>query len=622
MNRHSRPGRQQRQRPQSSPLTRREQLPTGQATALHATQANVQQLQSLLGNRAVGQLIQGKLQTPRAVAVRHPSLTAVQREPDPAKEGKGSRLRQGLESETGDAIRGIPSLAADYMGTGTVGPTVTAVEQGSAYQAPQGFEGFHMGGAAPDTATPIVGGGLGMFMNTINIAQHGPAMVSSLKEGGRLAGQMGAHHKRIAQGEEELFAATKILEEKYQETNVKFVDSFIGLTSGINGVINGLTTILSAALDAGAALTAAMAAAVTFAVGAGLSAITGTISAIRDFVAVHKKRKQKSAVSAMIAVYDQALKRHQKRAAKLQARVKYPDTDPNKFYKDLMELTEVTDTIKNTEMTLQGLKVAERKQGFKTKLFSGGVGLTSAAGGAALLAATLGAVAATPVGWALAATAALVTLGLVIGMKVKRNIRQDNVERMRQELELIEKAKAEGEVTDKDYWHRSIFEDMGLKKKGPLRRAFTRSKKSGKIKVGERKAQLEAYLAKYDTQAAGEHVWEGFKRTLTTKEGDVKVDNPAYKSEKKTPGVPKKITLREQLEAFIQHQTGDLEKFKKSMFHPAQEDSAKELLLGKLNLSYEKSSKEAEMMSDYDEEDSDSYLSELEEEDESSDYPY
>jgi hypothetical protein len=239
---------------------------------------------------------------------------------------------------------------------------------------------------------------------------------------------------------------------------------------------------------------------------------------------------------------------------------------------------------------IKGLMVAKRKQGFKTKLFSGGVSLGAAAGGAALLAATLGAVAATPVGWALAATAALVTIGLVIGMKVKRKIRQENVDRMRAELELIDEALDDGDLKEKDPWSRSYFEGQGLKKKEALRRAFTKSKKSGKITVGARKAEIEAYLTKYDTKAAGETVWEGFKRTLTTKEGDIKVDNPAYKSPQKTPDVPKKITVREQLEQFIQHQTGDVEKFKKSMFDPGQEDAAKELLLGKMNLKFEKKS--------------------------------
>lgn len=227
----------------------------------------------------------------------------------------------------------------------------------------------------------------------------------------------------------------------------------------------------------------------------------------------------------------------------------------------------------------RALAVAARKQGYKTKIVSGGIGTLSVASGALLLAAMLGASAALgPVGWAIAGVAILAGIGLAVGMKVKKAIRESNVVRMKDEKAMVDDYVNNGNLpsgittamfkgfqdkkqkgsapntpvpgTDQSAvdqrkaqtWHRGIFPVAEEKKKGWFNRLISK-KRSGTMTMAERQKHLTDYIGKYDTGAAGDTIVTGFIEVLrdeNSEDGQRPVQNPAFDENKPESDTNKK----------------------------------------------------------------------------------
>ena len=472
-------------------------------------------------------------------------------------------------------------------------------------------------GLGQDTAGGVISiltGTVGIGMGSYNIYKNAKNLKTSsedLKE-----------HLTLYEGDgttpadKSLFATVELLKRKKLEAQKGIAENSITVLGGISGLINGIAGLAGASILAG----------VAFAVGAGLNAIVGTISAFRDFFNAYKRSESKSEVGKVGAGYADAIKQVGEETSKTEGeveKIKERQTKNDQNYQkakailaayltakdpenhaeasvaldDLKRAAKWKVDIQNELLAKQtqiqkhekdfdkydkmriALKTAERKQGFKSKIGTGVLGLTSATGGALLLAAALGAAAATgPAGWVISGIALVGILGFAIGMAVKRSIRKDNVERMNQEIIELGTFIAEGKFTDghvptikgesiggdaaarkNNTWHRDMYGDR-VKKKGWFNKLFSKSK-SGKINVGKRADELKTYLQKYDKRAAADTIIDGFIESLKDgSEGDRKVKNPAYKDDlpqEIKDQTEKEVTLRDLNMGLLAHFFGD-----------------------------------------------------------------
>lgn len=278
------------------------------------------------------------------------------------------------------------------------------------------------------------------------------------------------------------------------------------------------------------------------------------------------------------------------------------------------EIADTVNDIQDTEQKYEeygkmvtALKTAERKQGFGGKIGSGIINTIGAAGGAALLAATLGAgAAAGPVGWILSGVALLGVIGYAVGMHIKRKIRESNVKRMKQEINLVASYIATGRLPSggtlpdgytkgadenarkDDMWHRVMFPTT--EKKGWFNKLISK-KRSGTMTMQERVDLITDYLGKYDKEAAGEVIATGFVKALQPgTEGDQEVQNPAYKDDlpdRIRTQTPKTVPLRDLNVGLLAHFFPNKEEEMKSALlsaDPDKQSDAKQLLIKKLKL--------------------------------------
>jgi phage gpG-like protein len=448
------------------------------------------------------------------------------------------------------------------------------------------------------------GGSVSVVGGSIGLISGGIKTVSKGMEWHEANTQLEALDSRKT--EEGIYATIAIWERKRAAAikgTAEGSGSVIGSISGLIGSIAGL---------AGAqALSAAMSA-----FGGILGAVTGTIMAVRDFMNVHKRRKAKNAIALVIDSYTQIASDVQTQMnSKLNEVKSATNSLKTAKPKDRAGLRSQLTTLKGELAALEtkfdgidnmrlSLAVAKRKQGFGGKVFSGITNLVGAAGAGALAGLALGgAVAAGPAGWALAGVALAAALGYFIGMKVKKAIRESNVKRMNEEIVLVKEFIATGKVQGADVmlpngtnasaipsqrrkaviWRREMFPTV--EQKGWFNKLISKSK-SGTMTIGERLVELEAYLDKYDKSAAANTVWEGFKRALAPgEEGDMEVDNPKFDAKNPT-AAPAKITLRQSIEALIDHfLPGKLADVQKAIAAGGdKEDNTRKLLLQKMKL--------------------------------------
>ncbi|MEM9907746.1 MAG: DUF4157 domain-containing protein [Cyanobacteria bacterium P01_D01_bin.44] len=495
---------------------------------------------------------------------------AVQRKPNKIANPLIQRTLRGATHVAGendevdmDAVKdetsGVVDTAAAYLGTGGAGPNGDPFP-GSAPNS----EGAQMGGGGIGNAEAAnaTGGILGTAVNLYS----GVKSAQQLKESVSDYQAKGAEIQDLkGKGNPELYAAITLLEKEQRQAARSGAESSVSLFAAINGVCNGITTAINAIAGLSEGLSVALAN-LTFGIGAGLNALMGTINAIRDINTARKRSKKQDATQQLVGfcqkLSDQLgveVAQKQQRTQALEQRINtftsmvaenlanpkissedririgaYHDSEIKASKQEIeqlgAEIPAVEAKITTMGQMMSGLSVSARKQGWKEKgVVSGGLNLMGAAGGAALLAATIGGVAAaaTPIGWALSGVAAVSILIYTTSKYVKRNIRNSNVVRMRQEKALIEQSIAQGTKSNQDLWNRSEFPTE--EKKGTFNKflnkiaPWKKKSKSGQTSIGERLNHIDAYLAKYDIEAAGNHVYEGILAALTQGQGAEKV---------------------------------------------------------------------------------------------------
>lgn len=524
--------------------------------------------------------------------------------PQPKLDGEKakSRGRRALEKTEGflghdvtGGVLGVAGKVGDYFGIGKAGPSYGNVVKPGSEPTIGGSGGSHwMGG---DIAK--LGGSLGVGVNALTGLVGAKDSLKNMGKAGASQAELGQYRKHYESGQRELFAAVELVKRKRDAALKGAAEGSGGFLAGVNGVINGIATLANSGALA----------AVTFGIGAAFGVLTETIAGIRDAFAVYKRHRARAATRNVIQAYESLLAARQ---SELEAMFARGETD-------VSALKAAGETIEKTTKMLQALKLSERKQGFKGKIFGSGGHFVAAAGAAALLAGTIGGVAAsaTPVGWVLGGVALVAGLSFAIGMAVKRSLRASNVKRMNVEKLFVQEYIANGTVKGQaqgaydakgnlitspddnaertpdqraeDVWHRFIVEPEGDKdvvKKGWFNR-LTSKKKSGKLTMGERQDELNAYLAKHDTGQAGDTIWEGYKAALLTDEGKVMVDNPKYREKGKGARLPRKVTLRETIEDLVAHffGKGKVQDFKAAMQAGGKrEQEAKKLMLQKMKV--------------------------------------
>ncbi len=463
--------------------------------------------------------------------------------------GVGSNIKD--DSSLSDEVLASADNTAAYLGTGLTGPSYANATNSTLPEPHTGDLGSG-GGTAPGVTG--AGGGLAAAVNIATGAKAAHGLLTSKRS--EKTADYNAKNALLEGGNQQLYAAVQVLEKEKDKAVTSDLENIEQLGASINGVINGITTLLNSVASVANTATAAVSA-VTFGIGAGLNALVGTINGVRDSLNAHKRRMRQESVgqltdfcNALLAQYlgtiegiQQGIMGSQKQyALSHQYLRQHPDPDPGDKAYDIHVLV-VRDHQEYlvgergkiqaleakmpvvTEM-ISGLNVAGRKLGYKDKAATAAMNLTGAAGGAALLAATIGGVAAaaTPIGWGLAGAAAVGLLIWQTGKHVKRQIRGSNVLRMREERELINQAISQG-THPSTIWYRDNFPTE--EKKGWFNRltsAVFNKKKSGKMTLSERLDELNAYLAKYDTEDAGQKVYAGVLAALTTDQGNDKVD--------------------------------------------------------------------------------------------------
>jgi len=217
-----------------------------------------------------------------------------------------------------------------------------------------------------------------------------------------------------------------------------------------------------------------------------------------------------TALKDEIKAHDNAIRKLLPKIKKIEIKIKKAEDTIQAEYQE---------SIKPVLKLISGLQVSKRKQGYKEKAGTASLNFMGAAGGAALLAATIGGVAAaaTPIGWTLAGLAAVGILIYTVGKKVKRKIRKSNVKRMKAERDLILYDLEWNNVQKGSRWNRREFK---LREERGQFNKFGRRKKSGKITIEKRLAEIDTYLKKYDVESAGDEVYEGVKSALKGEQGD------------------------------------------------------------------------------------------------------
>lgn len=474
----------------------------------------------------------------------------------------------------------------DYLGTGTGGP------QGPwGTPVSGGATGTHwMGGDAP-----VVGGTIGATANLYGAVRTGARLkgnVEALKQNKEtLAAMEGAYAGGAAPDMRYLFASVELLrKENRQLKREVYWDNPVGLLSSLNGVANGIST----AVSSGGSAAATAVGAVTFAIGGALNALVGTVSAMRDAFNIYKRSVRERRIQTVLQSYLGILAGREAELMDLYTQASAAGGLDVGAAPVRPRVQATVQAIDEATAMLQGLRVAGRKQGAKTKGASLLVNLTSAGGGAALLAATIGGVAAaaTPIGWGLAAAAAVAGLTLVIGKAVRKSTIQKNVVRFRAEKQALEADIAAGNLALGAQWNRGVTQAAAASTgiAVPEKSFFAKFGRSGFSKqypanpiVQNRVDYITRYLAKYDAEEAADNVWAGIKRALAPgAEGDTQVEGP---------NPPATITLREQIRLMIADFLGklgsddwqtDVASFEQSI--QADEDSARKLLLQKMKL--------------------------------------
>lgn len=595
----------------------------------------IQRLQRTHGNQFVQRLI-----------MRSQAASSQPREGTPALISTGrkkqiQRVTSGRSLTGDDVEEGIGNTndlvghVGDWLGTDpSKGLAVSESQQVGYGDARTGMGQDKLGGSI-SVITGTVGTGMGIYKTG-----------KSGMEWHEAEQELRDTQERVRNGEAGLFATVQLLERKKAAAQKGTAEGVGSILGGISGFINGVAGLASAAVVAG----------VAFGCGQALNVLIGTINAIRDFMNVAKRSKAKSAISKVLSAYtqladDQATKvedkkneidqlasqekaldkqlasyrqkrnnaKSQKAKSRYQTKVdeiKDQKRDLNNQLQTLAnELARIEGDFDKFDSMRQSLATSKRKQGFGSKIFSGLTNLVGVGGSAALLAATIGGVgaAAGPVGWVLGGIALVAMLSFFIGREIKQSIRKSNVTRMQTELPFVEEYITTGKVGGVDKttetnplvrethpWTRDMFTEAGVPKKGWFNKLISK-KKSGTLTMGERRAELKEYLGKYDKDAAANTVWEGFKRALTTAEGDLEVDNPAFDQKLKDAvdngtrtdvqpddtRLKPKITLKEQIENLIAHFFG---KNKVAQFVEAinaggtKEQDARTLILQKMKL--------------------------------------
>ena len=408
-----------------------------------------------------------------------------------------------------------------------------------------------------------VGGGFGIAVNTF----------SALKSYDETREAFNAHQEASeslaeleAQGAPELYAAIQILEREQANARQGMAEGGASLIAAINGVGNGISTFINGFANAfsySSVAAATVIATATFAIGAGLNALMGTISGIRDIRTGIRRTLKRGATQELLDFCEKLSTQQEASLAAKRARIDELKEIEGNLQAELLtsqartladdllaaklqqlknvgqevvtlgeEVAKDGDQVSMLTKMVGGLSVSARKQRAKEKGGTAFLNLTGAAGGAALLAATIGGVAAaaTPIGWALSGIAAVSILIYTFSKFYKRKIRNSNVIRMRQEKAAIEAALSADPPTTTWHsaWNRDDFPTD--EKKSRLNRFLNeiapwKSKgKSGQITIGDRLNQLDAYLAKYDVESAGDAVYEGIAAALTQDVGDQSVE--------------------------------------------------------------------------------------------------
>jgi hypothetical protein len=612
--------------PQQSTSATQIQRAVDNPTSETLTPDVIQSLQRTHGNQVVQRLI---------MRANRPAAT-VQRA------GRMRRIGDSLEDDPGvlDAI----GTFGDYLGTDPtqgLGANITGVDNGTGTGA-TGL-GQQTGGNVISVATGALGTGINIYGMVKNVGAWQEA------NEGLKTHEPGYKGDGTTPGDKELFATVELLKRKRLAAQKGTAESAGGILGGISGLINGIAGFFSSAAAGVVAGTAFAAGAGLGALVGTINAIrdffnvhkrrkgqksvqnvinayislaaplSATVSnkkplyeaAVQDGLRLQgEKTKIEQATRLLVAAF-RAGKRTPEMFTKAQQIKQLTQDNDDAIQTVATRISTLGDEVRDAEQEFDkidkmrvALATSKRKMGYKGKITSGITNLVSAGGAAALFAAAVGAgAAAGPVGWVLSGLAIVAALSFFIGMKIKRSIRKSNVTRMNAELLLVGEYINSGTIAGTaspgasptvderkmDTWKRDMFTGKGgVTEKGWFNKLISK-KKSGTLKIGERKTELEVYLAKYDKDKAGETIIEGFTNALKPgAEGNQMVDNPKFDATKAPgPNNVQKITLRETIENLLKHFFGDkADDMKLSLLstNPQKSGEAKKLIMQKMKL--------------------------------------
>ena len=247
------------------------------------TPDNVIALQRQFGNQYVLKMMQRKKDAD--------TTSSTNSQPTPLIQRAGGTRSIHDQDETVDdpGLNDTVGTIGDYLGANPdEGLSIMGGDNGTGDQ----LTGVDLGttGSVISTVTGTVGTGIGVYNMYKNIKNHTEANAALKENKTKYEGD------GTIPGDKELYATVELLKRKKSDAVKGEWENAGNILGGISGFINGVSGFFSGA-------TAAMVSGVAFGVGAGLNAIIGTISAIRDFVSAGKRAKTKKEIGKVRAGY-------------------------------------------------------------------------------------------------------------------------------------------------------------------------------------------------------------------------------------------------------------------------------------------------------------------------------
>lgn len=251
------------------------------------TPDNIIHLQRTFGNAYVVKMLQRKQSTAINPSATVSTDNSIQR-------AGGTRSIHDQEHTVDDpGVNDLVGTVGDFVGTNpTEGLSIMGGDNGTgnSLTGAGSSDAVSTGASVVSILTGLVGTGMGTYNLVQNARAHKQAK-EALK-------QHKANYKGTdtVPGDTELFATVELLKRKKSDAIKGEWENAGNIVGGISGLVNGISGLIAGA-------TAALVAGVAFGVGAGLNAIVGTISAIRDFVSAGKRAKTQKEIGRVRAAY-------------------------------------------------------------------------------------------------------------------------------------------------------------------------------------------------------------------------------------------------------------------------------------------------------------------------------